>query len=477
MIDATKKLNFEFVINTVLLIFSIVLVFYTLNYPFYWDNTVQISVPANWYYQTNFNFFYLPDSIATGHPTFVGMYFSFLWKFFGRSLMVSHLAMLPFIFGLLFQLHKFLRNVNIKNNLTVILILAVIVFDATFLSQLSLITFDVIQLFFFFLCVNLILTDRNKVFAFCYIILMLISLRASIMAGGLLIFNILFNYYYLNKKIKLSDYLKYIPGVVALFIFLLLFKINKGWVVHNTVSNNWEGSGSFASFYQIMRNVGVFIWRLIDFGRVGVFAFFLFFIIKSAAIRKFQDDTLKILFLIILTQFIVFFSIIIVYQNPFGHRYLLSIIIPTFVLTVYWIRTYIKLPSLALASVFVILISGHFWLYPLKISQGWDATTLHWKYFNVSEKMDDFIKENGIDKKEIATFFPNRASRYLTHLEDDKNDVYSGVLFKNKYILYSNAFNITDEAIDSLYSKNKHWKLIKNYTDGRIFMSLFQKED
>jgi len=84
-----KQVDFSFTINLLLLIFSAVLIFSALNYPFYWDNTVQISVPANWYYQTNFKFFYLPDSIATGHPTFVGMYFAFLWKLFGRSLLIS----------------------------------------------------------------------------------------------------------------------------------------------------------------------------------------------------------------------------------------------------------------------------------------------------------------------------------------------------------------------------------------------------
>ncbi|MCF6212755.1 MAG: hypothetical protein L3J45_01880 [Flavobacteriaceae bacterium] len=472
-----KHLNSSFVFNMLLLIFSIILVFSTRNNPFYWDNIIQLSVPANWYFETNFNFFYLPDTIATGHPTFVGMYFASLWKIFGRSLMVCHLGMLPFVFGLLLQLRKFLKNINIKGNLTVLLIMLVVILDPTFLSQLSLITFDIIQLFFFFLCVNLILKNKHSAFAFCYVILMLISLRASIMAGGLLIFNILFNYYGLNKKIRAKDYLKFIPGIVSLFLFLLLFKINKGWVIHNTVSNNWGTSAKYASFYQIIRNTGVFIWRLIDFGRLGIYLFFVFFLFKTISLRKFQDKTLKTLFLIIITQFIVLFPIIVIYQNPFGHRYLLPIIIPTLVLTVYWIKNYTKFSFFGITFVFVVLLSGHFWIYPLKISQGWDATTLHWKYFTVSEKMNSFIKENNFDKKEIATFFPNKYSRYLSHIEEDKNDVYKGVVFKDGYILYSNAFNVSDKVIDTLYSKNSHWKLVKKYSEAKIFISLYKKED
>jgi hypothetical protein len=470
------QFTFSFLINCIIFIFSVLLILFTLHNPFYWDNTVQISVPANWYYQTDFKNFYLPDSIATGHPTFVGMYFAFLWKLLGRSLIVSHLGMFPFVFGLLLQLHKFLKNINIRGDFTTFLIMGFIISDPTFLSQLSLITFDIIQLFFFFLCINLILTKRNKLFALCYMILTLISLRASIMAGGILIFNIILDFYCLHKKIKFKEYLKYVPGIIALFLFLLLFKLNNGWVIHNTVSKAWESSGELASFYQMLRNTAIFIWRLIDFGRAGIFLFFLFFIIKTISLRRFQDNSLKILFLIIISQFVVFFPVIITSQNPFGHRYLLSMIIPAIILTVFWIRNYMKLSSLWLVLTFVVLFSGHFWLYPLKISKGWDATTMHWKYFKVSEKMNFFIVENRIDKKEIGTFFPNQRSRYLTHLEEDQNDTYSGVPFKNEYILYSNSFNVADEVIDSLYSENSHWKLIKRFSENRVFMSLYGRK-
>jgi len=468
--------KYNALVNIILFAFSAILILFTLKTPFYWDNTSQISVPVNWYFDTNFNFFYLPDNIATGHPTFVGMYFAFLWKLFGRSLTVCHLGMFPFVFGLLLQLHIFLRNIKIKGELKRSLILGFIILDTTFLSQLSLITFDIIQLFFFFLCVNLILTNRNKAFVYCYLVLVLISLRASIMAGGLLIFNVLYNRYCLNQKLKLTDYFKYIPGIFSLFLFLLLFKINKGWIIHNTISNKWEGFGEFASLNHMVRNTGVFIWRLIDFGRIGIFTFFLFFIFKSITNRKFQDNTLRILFLIVFAQFVLFFPILITSQIPFGHRYLLPIILPAIILTVYWLQHFTKFSSLWLGVIFVVLLSGHFWIYPMKISQGWDATTLHWNYINVSEKMNFYVKENKIEKKEIATFFPNNASRYLTHIEEDKKDIYSGIPFINEYILYSNAFNVGDEVIDSLYSLNSNWKLVKKYTKNRIFVSLYCKE-
>ena len=118
-------------IDLILFLISLLIVFNGLDFPFYWDNVVQISVPANWYYETNFNYFYVPDELATGHQTFVGMLFAGVWKIFGRTLLVSHLLMLPFVFGFLYQLHKLLINLQIKVLSTRILILILILIDAT----------------------------------------------------------------------------------------------------------------------------------------------------------------------------------------------------------------------------------------------------------------------------------------------------------------------------------------------------------
>lgn len=469
--------RFDNKIDLALFFFSVGLVLFTLKYPFYWDNITQISVPANWYYETNFKFFFLPDDIATGHPTFVGMYFALLWKIFGRSLAVCHWGMLPFVFGVLLQIKLFLNKINITDKLSVSLIMGFVIVDTTFLSQLSLITFDIIQLFFFFLCLNLLFTNKKRTFILSYIVLILISLRASIMAGGILIFNVLYDYFSLNKKISIRDYIKYIPGILSLLLFLLLFRINKGWVIHNTVSNAWPDSGQFASFYRMIWNTIILIWRLIDFGRIGIFLIILFFLFKSISQRRFQDDTLKILFLVILSQFILFFPVLITSKIPFGHRYFLPIIIPAIILAIYWIINYTKFSRLWLICSFLLLLIGHFWLYPMQISQGWDATTLHWNYFRISEEMHSYIEDNAFNKNEIGTFFPNKNSRYLTYIENDKNDIYGGVPFKSRYILYSNSFNVDQKILDTLFSNDSNWKLIKKFTSNRIFIGLYERNE
>ncbi|MBD0825055.1 hypothetical protein [Aestuariibaculum marinum] len=460
-------------IEICLLVFSIGLTVFSLNFPFYWDNIVQISVPANWYYDTNFSNFYIPDMLATGHPTFVPLYFAIIWKIFSKSLFISHLAMYPFILGLLWQINNLTKMLTNKNNLRILILLFVIA-DTTLLSQLSLITFDIMLMFFFFLCINAILKGKNILLAFAYLGLVMVSLRGTICGGGILLFYILYNYSYNKKNLKIKNLISFIPGILSIIIFLFSFYLEKGWVIHNTVSNAWKESAEFASPYEILRNSGLFIWRLIDFGRVTIFLVFTFFIFKLIKKRQFENENLKTLFLIITCQCIVFFPIIVIYRNPFGHRYLMPIITTTIILVVIWIDLFKNGKKLVYTLSFLSLIFGHFLLYPEKIAQGWDATTLHWNYYSTRKKMINYIKENNLKVETIGSFFPNSSSFKYTDLDSDEIRFKNVNLEKDSLIVYSNTFNVEDEFIDTLFDKSK-WTIVKDFTSNNIYIRLYKK--
>ncbi|WP_067149620.1 hypothetical protein [Pseudotamlana agarivorans] len=455
-----------------LFILSIILTVTSLNYPFYWDNVAQLSVPANWYYDTNFTHFYVPDHMATGHPTFIGMYFAALWKIFGKSLVVSHLAMLPFVFGLACQIYKLCTNLKITKQHGVI-ITCFILSDATLLSQMSLITFEVIHLFFYLLCINSILKDNKTTLAIAFTCLVLVSLRATICGGGVMLFHFLYHYSK-TKKIAIKPFLPYIFGITAIVLFLLFFYLNKGWIVHNTVSNTWKESAEYASFTEILRNTGLFIWRLIDFGRVFIFIVFGFFLLSIVKSKHIFPKSAQPLLLLILSQFIVFFPIIVIYKNPFGHRYLLPVIIPVIILTVLWVLHFKKWKRTVLTLSYICLISGHFWLYPPKISQGWDATTLHWNYYTVRSEMIDFIQLNQFNPQTTGSFFPNAKSFKLIDLSSEDIGFKHAEIEKDDYILFSNAFNVSDEIIDTLQDQNT-WSPVKTFERNRIYMTLYKR--
>ena len=76
------------------------------NNSFFWDTVQLASAHATYYFQNQFSSLLLPVDIDSGHiPTF-GIYIAFVWKLFGRSLAVSHLAMLPFALGIVFYICK-----------------------------------------------------------------------------------------------------------------------------------------------------------------------------------------------------------------------------------------------------------------------------------------------------------------------------------------------------------------------------------
>lgn len=457
-----------------LLAFSLILIIISRNYPFYWDNIVQISVPANWYFDTNFNYFFLPDDIATGHPTFIGMYFAAIWKLFGKSLFVTHLAMFPFVFGLAIQINQLIRNLEIQKN-TGFVILIFVLLDTTLLSQMSLITFEVFQLFFYILCINAILNNKKHILSIAFLCLVLTSLRGTICGGGIVLFHIIYDFYK-YRNFVLKRYIPYLLGIFAIIAFLFYFYFEKGWVVHNTVSNAWKESAEFASPMEILRNIGVFAWRLVDFGRVIIFVFFALFIFKLIKERKYENSTLRTLFLIIVSQFVVIFPIIIIYKNPFGHRYFIPIIIPVFILVILWVNLFNKEKKIFLTLAFTCLISGHFWLYSKKTAQGWDASTIHWNYFNVRNKMLKYLNENEININNIGTFFPNTDS--VKYIDLDTKDIRfkDANINEDNFILYSNAFNVEDVIIDALNTKKK-WSIIKEFRLNRIYLRLYKKND
>jgi hypothetical protein len=437
---------------------------------FFWDNIVQLSIPANWYFDNNFKYFFLPDTVATGHPTFVGMYLAFAWQLFGKSIAVSHWALGPFVFGAYYQLFKLISTITKKRSHLYIIFLFVVL-DATLLSQLSLISFDILHIFFFLWSTNSIIREKPLMLSFAFLGLCLVSLRGAMSGAGIILFFIFYRVLIL-KRFQIKHLKSFLPGVLGLVIFLVTFYLNKHWIVHNTVYDDYAPLGTL---FIALKNLAVFGYWLIDFGRIGiwlVFSYILYFAFKT---RSLIDKKFKILIFITLGQFLIFFPIILMYDNPFGHRYFLPIIIPVTIATIYWVLNYGQYPKYILSFVMAIVISGYFWIYPLKIAQGWDSTPAHWPYYKIQNEMVNFIKSNHLPLTQIGTSFPNFFPLKVINLTDEENGFKKRDIQSDEYILYSNVFNESDELIDELLLSG-NWREIKRIEKYQIYMVLFEKK-
>jgi len=454
-----------------LFIFSFVFTLCHLHKFFFWDTIIQISIPANWYFENNFNYFFLPDNIATGHPPFVAMYIAFLWKIFKRSLIISHLAMFPFVFGIAFQSYKLISQFDIKRT-HIFVILIFVLLDPTIISQLSLITFDLVQIFFFLWSINNMLTNKKLFLSISFTGLLLSSLRGVISGIGLIVFAVIFCFLK-KEKLKIKTFSPFIPGLVAIACFLFNFYIHKHWIVHNTVSNSWSESAVHANFSEAIRNMGILIWRLIDFGRIGIWIMISYILYKIIKTGSMFDNNFKILFFISITQLLVFLPITIIYKYPFAHRYLLPVIIPATIAAIYWLLKYAKYYKFIIPVIFICLISGYFWIYPDKIAKGWDATPAHWHYYSLRKQMITFLDHEKIDISQVGSAFPNLSEINNIDLNNDPRKFIVKDLQRCKYILYSNIFNdFTGVEIDELSST---WTPVKVLKCRGVYMILYKK--
>jgi len=449
----------------------------TLNNSFFWD-TVQLgSKHANYFYKNNFNRILLPDIIDSGHIPSFGMYLALIWKIFGRNLIISHLAMVPFILGILWQLNKVVKKF-IHNEYTGWAFLLVLL-DPTLLSQISLVSPDVPLVFFFLLGLNSIIDNRKVLLSISIIFLFLTSMRGMMVSFCLLIIDIIYYVTWSESLKKIVPILLkrtsvYIPALIIFISYASFHYIKKGWIgFHN--DSPWAESFEFVGFKGILFNMGILGWRIVDFGRIGIWIVFLILILKfKASILENKESRILILVFMIL---LIFLPINMLWANNLlGHRYLLPIYLSFSLLIAHFLFKQEMDKKLRLALIYIwllLLTTGNFWIYPDKISQGWDSTLAHLPYYKVRQQALGYLDEQKIDLQNVQSFFPN-----IAVIDDiDLNHDYRKLMeFNNNrdYVLYSNVFNINDEDYNIIKSQ---YLIIKQFKKGPIHFDVCRKKE
>lgn len=436
---------------------------------FFWDNIVQLSIPANWYYDNNFANLYIPSNIGTGHPTFISMYVALVWKIFGQSLAITHFAFFPFIYGFLLETYKLIKNF-VATDKQVLLVLFVVLIEATIVTQISALSFAICHLYFLVLSVNSIIKNKKVLFAFAFIGLMLISLRSAISGFGILAFYL----FYKCKSFKKEDlnFLLYaLPGLILFSIFLFTFYLDKGWIIHNTASGKWSSSSDSVNIEGFLQNIFYVIIRLIDYGKIVIWSIIVYLVFKIF-FRKNKPKEYETIFLtLVITQLVFFLIVILPSNNTIGYKYLIPVTYFASILTGIWLIK-MKKRTLYIFSC-IILVAGNFIVYPRDVAQGWDSTPMQWVYFQLRDDAISFIKEKNIPFNKVGTFFPNYYSFYNVDLQITNLNFKVPELDIDRYIFYSNAFNLSDSDLNKLFSEN--WKKLKSFKKLNVEIILFER--
>ncbi|MEM6698771.1 MAG: glycosyltransferase family 39 protein, partial [Bacteroidota bacterium] len=322
MTNNTTRLSHQF-LTFCTYILAVLAYWLTKDHVFFWD-TIQLgSKHAHFYYGNNFQNFLLPEHIDSGHPPFFGMYLAILWKLFGQTLAVSHFAILPFTLLSIYALNE-IGNYFLGKKKGIWLVILMLV-DPTFAAQNILISPDAILMSCFLLGLLAILKNKNWLLVLAALGLAMVSMRGMMVVVVLYILQIYQNS--VQKQIGFSipllfkSSLVFIPSGLLTLAFLSYHYAETAWIGYHEDSP-WVSSFERVDFKGFIKNIGLYIWRLFDFGRIFVMlplAILLFLKLRSTKLKN-LNSKLFFLLLLLTTSILLLSPSLLIHKYLTAHR-------------------------------------------------------------------------------------------------------------------------------------------------------------
>ena len=488
-----------------IILVSITLTILSANVPFFWDNILLISKIAHYYYENGCNNLILPTKLDSGHPPFYPLYLSVVWQLCGKSLWVSHLAILPFLIAIGVAYLKLAQLLLPRQAWAWALLFLCL--EPAVLTQSVLGAIDM-PLVAAHLWAVWALLKRNKWVAMAAMLLMcLVSLRGIITTAllgftALIALDPIWRNSHKSMVALLTQRLKIVVGAIVSLAFMLVWYLyhyqQTGFLVHNPKSA-WAIAPDghhydLVSFGKALWHIAVVFWRILDQGRViwwlilGLCAAQLYRYYRqnkgtSHAIAPILANRHGIYFAqLVFIPLILYIGIIVVRNNPIMTRYFLSyfLLIQLLVLHLWHIAlsTFAHNPTQALPhpiallkaqkslkiGLMVALLSGHAWIYPIPISNSWDTTLAALPYFHIQKQLFDYIDAQQIPYEQIGAAFPLFNAQKYIYLNNDTRyfvDKITVPFSQLPYIAYSNVCNE--------YTAQNRQNLAKNFVPEKKF--------
>ena len=458
-----------------LMILSAVIFSCSVKFGMFWDSVLFVSEMGNALFEKGlFNWHAIPVRSDPGHPPFLATLVAVGWSLFGKSLFVTHLIMLPFIFGLLWQILSFV-SYFVKETKYRVWAYIFVMSDATLLSQLVLVNFEIIQLFFFFVALNAILKDNRiyKVIALAF--LGIVSFRGMMLCAGVFFIDLTMHRLYRKNNLfsffTKQVFVDYLLAATPALMYLLWRLVVKGWIIANPLEV-WGDAWHFISVQDFiknfLRNIIVLGHQLTDFGRLLPILFVLITLIIKRKTIEWKQITPIITITVFSTIVIVVFSLLI--NNTMAHRYYIPIYLMTALLAFLLIHEYKNRKILYIGLLSCILL-GNFIVYSDKFAQGWDASLAHVPYWKLRQDAIKYLDHNQISISEVATFFPNCTAIDNVDVNGDMRS-FCGFTGEEKIVFYSNVYNLSDEELDML---QENYIVIKSYKKRNVRIEIMKK--
>jgi hypothetical protein len=460
----------------------IVLFLLTVSYPFFWDTIQLASKHATYFYSAGFSSIILPNEIDSGHIPALGIYLAVIWKILGRTLIISHLAMLPFVVGIVYQ--TMILSRRLFSNRWYPWAALIILLDPSLMAQSTLVSPDVIVVFFFLLAVNSLMENKKIFLSLSLAGLTLASMRGMMCVAVLFVSEIillavrtksdtgkLFPVNILSRLKKKAA--PYIPAAIIAIIFFSWHYYKTGWIGYHE-NMPWAEFFERPDLKGAMFNLFILGWRIIDFGRLFVCIAGLFCLWHYFKNKPILSGDLGLTLTILTVLLLILGTAMVMHKNLSGHRYLIPVYLMFTISVLFYIFNVADetFPKKLLTIVMIAgLLSGNFWVYPDRIAKGWDSTLAYLPYFSVRQKMLDLMEEKNIKPDDTGTGFPNEDKFDFITLNGNMNSFTRRDLKSNRYIFWSNIFNdFSDAELDSL----KSWPEIREMKSCQVKIILYR---
>lgn len=448
----------------------IILYFLTRNVPFFWD-AYSKSIRASWFLSHNFSSWILPTELNAGHPPLWELLLAFTWKLTERTLEYSRLLLLIFNLAAFYQLIRFLRDHKSPGVPFWALILVLI--EPTLLAQTTILNNDMMLLFFTLLGLNSIYRNEKILYAIALTGVLFSNLRGTSVFASLFLIDFLFYWFQLKKDKQEFLWISYVIPIALFGLFIIYHHQLLGWALKKPGLEHREWAG----WKRIFKNIAAIGKSVLETGRIFMFGFLAFLILKFFKKQKWINlpDRNKRLILFFLVFFMVFSALFTVMKNPVNPRYyMIAYLIASLLCLnlIFELIKKVKWQKISMIYLFIAFLTGHLWIYPPTLSQGWDTSLAYLNYFPIRDKMENYLAENKISKELVGTNLNLNHPQFID-LQNPPEILYPELnTSKNKYIIFSNIENATSN--EDIHLLMNEWILIESYQQMGVFVNLYK---
>ncbi|MEP0265654.1 hypothetical protein [Dokdonia sp.] len=462
----------EKIILSICFLFLILEFFFLTDIPAFWDATSKF-LRAGWLYDHNFKQLVVPTEYNSGHPPLWISSIAIFWKVFGKAIWSARLLLLFVNMGAVYQLFLLFKKTRIPQ--VSILLFLVLCIEPTFIAQTTSLNNDILLLFFTLLGINSLLKNSWFLYAIALTGILFTNLRGIYIAIVLILTHIAYIKFGI-QTLKRNMYYSYAIAIVAFLSFLLYQYQELGWVII-TKNKSYSQHRESTSLINALKNSIAFAKNLLEYGRFVVWLPLLVYLLKFRKGKNIDRRSKALLIPLFLFLFIFFLGMV-PFSNPMGPRYLMIcnlLAILLFFNALYTFEyTSIK-KKVVIAITVLAFITGHLWIYPATIAQGWDSSLAYLRYYGLEKEMLSFIEQEEIPFTQIGTNLPMHNRAYARAKDDGASEFqFASIdLQENEFYLFSNIENKTqDEEIEIL---KKEWEIVKEYTSMGVFLTLYKR--